>query len=103
MKNMEIDLAIQLTLRIKDLRVLCRDRKISPRITAKKGDLEKALRAWEEVRRTQAQLAEKITPDNGDEEDGRGLFDMKVYNDSVASTVIQGVPPPLDVRKAPRQ
>lgn len=43
--NMEIDLATLSIIRINDLRVLCKDRKISLGVSAKKENLNRALRA----------------------------------------------------------
>ncbi|KAJ1160624.1 hypothetical protein NDU88_001120 [Pleurodeles waltl] len=84
---MEIGLAILPTPRINNLRVLCKNSKTSPGTTAKRMDLDNALRAWEEDRGAQAQLAQEITHDSGDEEDGRGRAST---NGRRSSSVISG-------------
>ncbi|KAJ1139832.1 hypothetical protein NDU88_006196 [Pleurodeles waltl] len=63
---MEIGSFILPTMKFNEIRALRKDRKI--RAEAKKKDLEKAMRAWEEAHQAQELLDKYIIADSGEEE-----------------------------------
>ncbi|KAJ1081697.1 hypothetical protein NDU88_001875 [Pleurodeles waltl] len=83
----EIHLATLPTLKISELRALYKERNIVLGVSAKKEDLEKALKAREEAMRAQSPLGNEITPESDDDvEDNNDPF-TEGDQESVVPTV----------------
>ncbi|KAJ1207032.1 hypothetical protein NDU88_002425 [Pleurodeles waltl] len=92
-----IDLVTLPTLKINKLRALGKGREIVLGASAKKDDLEKALKAWDEAGNTQALLGDEITTESGDDDDNNDPF-TEWDQESVVSTFVQGMTPCLGVK-----